>query len=458
LYVSGVKIAGGVHNVVYIATTNNTVYAYDADLADTLYWKRHIGTPVPSTSYNTGGHTYMAVYPTIGILSTPVIDPALNNLYCVTDDNVNGSSRFYLHSLDLSTGQNKIGPPVEIDGYTAGVGNGSVAGKVTFHAIDELQRPALLESKSVIYIGFGSHNDQTPSFGWMFAYSAQNLSLLACYCSGPNGNGLGSFWNSGQGPAVGADGNIIASTGNGPFDANLGGYEYGQSVVKLRLSGGTLSTIDYFTPWDYKGEDARDEDLGSCGPLLIPGANLALQGGKDGHFYLLDTSSLGHYSSVNDDQIVQDFQACESEIHGSPVCRQSGSQTYVYVWSQGDYLKQFALVDGLFDTTPIHESSNVAPPGGPGGILSVSAAGNTPGSGIVWVNMPDQRGGYNQLLPGILRAYNADDVSTELWDSDMDSSRDAPGYYAKFVAPTIANDKVYLASDADHVNVYGLLP
>ena len=201
-----------------------------------------------------------------------------------------------------------------------------------------------------------------------------------------------------------------------------------------------------------------DEDLGSCGPLFIPDEGLVLQGGKDGHFYLLNVNNLGKYQPNNNDQIVQDFQACESEIHGSPVFWQSGANQYIYVWSQGDYLKQFRFVDGFFDTTPLAESALEAPTGSPGGMLSVSANGYTTGSGIVWVNMPNIPGGYNKLLPAVLRAYSADNVGDELWDSQKDSTRDAVGNYAKFVEPTIANNKVYVATDSGYVDVYGLLP
>jgi len=457
LFAPNVTTTSGTHNLVLIVTALNNVYAYDADAPSTLYWKRNLGAPVPSSNYNNGGHTYYAVYPDIGILSTPVIDPTTNTMYVVADVAVKGLSQFYLHALSLSTGADEIGHGVLIAGSVRGTGNGSVGGLITFAGSEELQRPALLLSNGTLFVAFGSHNDQTPAFGWMFAYSELTLSVQAIYCSGPNGSGLGSFWNSGQGAVVGAGGYLYTSTGNGPFDADTGGTELGQSVIKLSFSGTALTAIDYFTPWDVKHEDSADEDLGSCGPLLVPGTNLLVQGGKDGHFYVLDSQDLGEYQPLNNDQIVQDFQACESEIHGSPVYWQSGANKYVYVWSQGDYLKQYEMVAGMFNTTPSAESMLEAPNGGPGATLSVSANGHKTGSGIVWAYIQDTPGGYNKLLPGVLRAYNADNVGQEVWDSQMNSGRDAVGDFAKFVPPTVAHDKVFVATNSNYVAVYGLL-
>jgi hypothetical protein len=457
LYVPNVAIGGGTHNVVYVATAANYLYAFDADTPGPAYWSAYLGKPVKSIEYDTSDFTYRAIEPVLGIISTPVIDTATNLLYCVANTEADGIHYFTLHALNLSTGADATGQGVVISGTTPGTGVTSVGGVLTFNAFYELQRPALLLQKNVLYIGFGSHHDDNPSLGWMFAYSAINFTQLGVYCSAPNSTGLASFWNSGQGPAADDNGFIYASTGNGPFDVNTGGQDYGQSVIKLQLANGKLSLVDYFTPWDYAGEDAVDKDLGVGGPMLLPGYQLAIQGGKDGHLYLMNMDNLGQFNPTGDDQIVEDFQAGNRHIHGSPVFWHSNAGDYIYIWSEIDHLKQYKINDGLLETTPFSESPMPDPPGMPGGMLSVSAAGPKVGSGIVWACVPYNAPGQIALVTGVLRAFDADNVSNLLFDSEVNPTRDKLGYFAKFVAPTVANDKVYVASDSQAVVVYGLL-
>jgi hypothetical protein len=458
LYVPNVSIGGGTHNVVYIATANDSVYAYDADSAGLLYWRTSLGTPVPSSDYNNGTDVYKVVYPTIGILGTPVIDQQANTLYCVANITTNGTHQFILHALSLSTGLDVVGNGVQISATVPGTGTGSVGGQMSFTPFLQLQRPALLENNGVLFIEFGAHQENGNAHGWIFAYSPSTLAQLAVLITTPTGIGLGSFWNSGQGPAADSDGNIYSSTGNGAINAFRGGQNYSMSVLRIVFNGSSLSIADYFTPWDYVGLDNTDKDLGVSGPLLIPNSNLVLQGGKDGHFYLMQRSNLGHFDKTGDDQIEQDFQACARHIHGSPIYWQSGNGQYVYVWSEIDHLKQYQLVNGLFNTTPFAESPMADPIGMPGGMLSLSANGSTPGSGIVWALDPYNQNGQLAIVTGVLRAFNADNVSDELWDSEINPTRDKTGAFAKFVAPTIANGRVYAATDSNRVSVYGLLP
>jgi hypothetical protein len=458
LYVANQPINSGQHDVLYVATALNNVYAYNADAKGKLYWSDNLGTPVPSSDYNTT-HPYLPVSPYIGILSTPVIDPSINTIFCVANTTDGTNHHFFLHALDLTTGAEQAGSPVEITGSVPGVGVGSSGGVLPFNPFYELQRPALLLSNGVIYIAFGGHQELPIEHGWLFAYSESNLSQIASFCSTPNGaDGLGSFWASGQAPTVDGNGYVYIATGNGATDASSGGSDYAMSVLKMQLSGNTLAPVDYFTPWDVTQENNQDKDIGVIGPLLIPGTNSLLQGGKDGHFYLLDTGNLGGFQKKNNNQILQDFQATQNEIHGSPVIWQSGASTYFYVWSQNDYLKQYQFVDGSFNTTPLAESPMEDPIQTPGGTLSISSNGSTPGTGILWALLPWDQSGYNNPMVGVLRAFPADNVGTELWDSEMNPTHDKLGYYAKFVEPTIANGKVFVATFSGAVVVYGLLP
>lgn len=478
LYVPNLSIPGrGTHNVVFVATMHNSVYAYDADdpAATTPLWHVQLGhtIPVPDPCFGDEHGSFHDILGEVGILSTPVIDRATQTMYVVTATKVAPSGHGYcdpaayvhqLHALDILTGQEKYGGPVAIEAVAAGSGADSDDGVITFENMQELQRPALLLANNLVYIAFGSYGDTDPFHGWVLAYNAHTLVLDGTFIDTPNPvNGLhyqGGIWQSGQGPAEDSSGNIFVVTGNGNSDATAGGQDYGESVLKLLP---TLSLSDWFTPYNAVQLSNKDLDL-STGPELIPGTHLLLVGNKAGTLYLLDAYNLGHQAS-NDSQIVQSLHATVGHIHGSPICWNGPLGMRCYVWAEQDFLKAFALENGHFTggvdrsgyAVAVSQSTMMAPPGMPGGILSLSANGATPGTGILWVTMPIIGNANVQTVPGMLRAFDASNLSHELWDSEMDESRDGLGALAKFAPPTIANGKVYVGTFSGVLDVYGLL-
>jgi outer membrane protein assembly factor BamB len=454
LYVAQVTISSTTHNVVYVATENNSVYAFDAD-SGTQLWHVNLGTPVPSTDI---ASTYKDLTPVIGITGTPVIDPGSSTLYLVakTKDTSNSTYHQNLHALDITTGVEKPGSPVEITASVSGNGSGSSGGTVAFQPLYQLNRPGLLLLNGEIYIAFGSHGDIGPYHGWVLAYNASTLAQTAVFNTTPNGS-EGAIWQGGQG-LVADVANIYFMTGNGTFNASAGGTDYGDSVVKLATLSG-LSVSDYFTPDNQGALNQSDLDLGSGGPILLPQTTSIVGGGKDGILRLIDTASMGGYnSSFNAD--VQEFQATSGIIMIGPVYWNSPSNGPVlYLWGPGDHLKAFEFLNGSFQTTPISQSSMTSPSGNSNAAaLSLSANASTSGTGIVWASVSYSGDSNQQTVPGILRAFDATNLSTELWDSKQNVARDDVGNYAKFAPPTIANGKVYLATFSNQLLVYGLLP
>ena len=275
------------------------------------------------------------------------------------------------------------------------------------------------------------------------------------------GNGArGGIWQSGQGPAADSDGNIYVMTGNGSFNSN--GSQLGDSFVKLQPN---LALADWFSPCNNADLDAHDVDLGTGGPLLIPNTGLMIGGGKQGKIYVLNRNNMGRFrgqpcgpgGDQGDSHIVQRFYVRENgHIHSLAYWNGSGGP-YAYVWPEGDQLKAFRLAGEQFQfwqsTRPPTE-----PPEHPGGMLSISANGSLSGTGIVWASLPFRESANTKVVPGILRAYDASDLTRELWDSKQNLGRDDFGYFAKFSFPTIANGKVYLPTFSYYLSVYGLLP
>ena len=235
-----------------------------------------------------------------------------------------------------------------------------------------------------------------------------------------------------------------------------GGSSYGDSFVKISPTG---TVLDYFSPSDQATLNQQDQDLGSAGVLLMPGTNLAVGGGKEGKLYVVDTDT-GHMGEFNatTDQVVQEFQVTPGSFQhmgDTPVYWNGPNGPYIYTWGDTDHLKQYRFANGLFNTTPTSESTVAALQTG-AGFMSISANGTTPGTAILWAAMPSSGNSDTQTRSGILRAYDASNLSTELWDSNQNAARDAVGNRAKFVSPTIANGKVYLATFSGYVDVYGL--
>ncbi|MFZ1141336.1 MAG: IPT/TIG domain-containing protein [Candidatus Sulfotelmatobacter sp.] len=454
LYVAQVTISSTLHNVVYVATENNSVYAFDADNGAQL-WHVNLGTPVPSTDVSS---TYKDLTPVIGITGTPVIDPVSSTLYVVAKTKNTSNSTYHqnLHAVDITSGAEMPGSPVEITASVAGSGSGSSGGTIAFQPLYQLNRPGLLLLNGVVYIAFGSHGDIGPYHGWVLGYSASTLAQMAVFNTTPNGS-EGAIWQGGQGLVADTD-NIYFMTGNGSFDANTGGTEYGDSVVKLATSMG-LSVSDYFTPDNQGSLNQSDADLGSGGPILLPGTSSIVGGGKDGILRLINTASMGEYNSVLNADL-QEFQATSGKIMIGPIYWNSPNHgPVVYLWGPGDYLKAFEFLNGSFQTTPISQSTMTNPAGNSNAApLSLSANGSTSGTGIVWAALSYSGDSNQQTVTGILRAFDATNLTTELWDSQKNATRDSVGNYAKFAPPTIANGKVYLATFSNQLLVYGLVP
>ena len=451
LYVQSVTIPGqGVHNVIYVATEHDSVYAFDADgKVSTPFW--HVSflnpsagiTPVPPPSPDDafpGGE--------IGITGTPAIDPGSGTIYVVSYTLENNQAVYRLHALDLATGAEKLGGPVVITATVDGTGDGTDGqGHVAFDPAWHLQRQALLFLNGVVYIGFASHGDIRPYHGWLLAYDATILQQTAIFNDTPNGI-QGGIWESGCGPAADASGNIYLATGNGTFDAGSGGLDYADSV--LRLNPKSLGLLDYFTPYNQGDLAAEDYDLGSGGTMLLPdqpGAHphLLVVAGKEGRIYLLDRDSLGGYSTPSDVGAVQEVTGQLNLNLSAPAYWQGN----IYYISLHDKLKMFSLTNGVLSSSPVGMSQVSL--GGVGATVSISASGSS--YGIVWAI---DSSGHSSGGPARLYAFDATNVANELYDSTQAGARDTPGSANKFAVPTVFNGKVYVGT-ATELDTFGLL-
>jgi hypothetical protein len=449
LYVPNVTIPNqGMHNVVYVATMNDSVFAFDADsaTASTPLWQVSLGTPVPVSSGLFPPGNYSGSFPASGILSTPVINTATNTMYVVALILLNGNPAYQLHAIDITTGQEKPNSPALIQASVSGTGYDNNNGTVTFSPGMQLQRTGLLSANGDVYLAFGSYGDVSPYHGWILAYDATTLKQVAVLNDTANG-GQGGIWQANGGLAADSSGSVYVSTGNGTWD---GVANFGQSV--LRLTSG-LSVADWFTPDNYVYLNTYNLDVGSGRTILMPGTDFALAGGKQGILYVVNCSNLGQMAASNS-QIVQSFQATVGEILGGITYWDNSVEPMVYVWGKGDYLNAYAFANGAFTTTVASTSTMTSPAGV---ALAVSSNGSNAGTGIVWASTP-YMDPVELTTVGVLRAFDASNVSTELWDSTQNSARDSVGTFAKFAIPTVANGKLYLPTFSNQLLVYGLLP
>jgi hypothetical protein len=439
LVVSGISIPGnGTHNVVFVSTMHNSVYAFDADAMSptSLLWQVNLGSPVPAALLF---GQYGDIDFEVGMLSTGVIDLQRGVLYVVADVLENGVPVFYLHALDLATGAERLNGPVALTASVLGTGSGSLAdGTIPFDTMQHIQRPGLLLANSSVYVSFGSHGDQDPFHGWMLSYDASDLSRqVGVYMSTPNGNG-GSFWQSGRGPVADQEGSIYAVTGNGDYD---GMQNFGESVVKV--SGQGASLLDSFTPSNWKSMSDADFDL-SAGPSLIAGTNTVILADKGGNLYVLKGDAMSQPGSAS---IVS---ASSGSIFNFAVWSGDGSAR-VYTQGEREPVKCFQITGNSVNPEPLSTAVNSVEYSRIG--MTISANGFQEGSGILW----ETTGDYFAGTAGTLHAYDASNLASELWNSDMNADRDQLPPMAKFVPPTVANGKVYVPSSANVVTVYGLL-
>jgi hypothetical protein len=465
LYVDGVSISGiGLRNVVYVATNNDSVYAFDADdpAASVPLWRTNYTNPaagivpVSRTDVGQACGTYVDFAGKIGIGGTPAIDLVSQTMYFVTRTKENGTFVQRLHAVDIRDGSERLGSPLVIQASVFGTGDGRDAqGNIAFNARTQNQRAGLLIDHGTVYITWASYCDQGPYHGWILGYDAATLQQVMVYNTTPDG-GLGGIWQSGGGLSADAAGNLYALTGNGSFNGDTTGRNFGNSFIKVSPSG---LLLDWFTPYNWSFLNATDEDLGIQNALLIPNTNLVVGGGKEGVMYVLDRSNMGRFRSGNNGQILQSFQGSSAgRMNGPPVFW--NSPTYgpaMYLWAAGDPLKAFRLVGGLFQTPAGAQGTALAPNGMPGGMLSLSANGSAPGTGVLWAALSRGGDANHTPQPGILRAYDASNVTLELWNSQQNATRDTLGNFSKFSPPTVANGKVFVPSLSNKLVVYGLI-
>jgi uncharacterized protein (TIGR03437 family) len=442
LYMWGLNIPGkGIHNVVLVVTEHDSVYAFDADSdnganAAPLWRVSFINPAIGVTTVPAESLECSVIAPEIGITGTPVIDPATGTLYVVamTLEHFGQTYVQRLHALNVTTGAEMPGSPVEIDASAPGRGDGNRF--VTFTPRWHKQRAGLLLLNGVVYTTWSSHCDSGPYRGWVIGYAADTLQRVAVYTSTPDWEG-GSIWQSGAAPAADGDGNIYFVTGNGSFDADRGGVDLSQSVVKLSTQSG-LAVADYFTPFNADVLSGQDLDLGSSGALLLPDLtgtpvhpHLLLTGSKEGRLYVVDRDNMGHFHPESDGQIVQSLPSAAGPMFGTPAYFNST----VYLAARYDAIKAFSLSGGILSEKPVSQSAGPFPD--LGSVPSISANGLN--NGILWSIDSSAH----------LHAYDAANLANELYNGDA-------GSYVKFVTPTIANGKVY-AGTQDSLVVFGVL-
>jgi len=477
LLMSNVTINGAAHNVVYVATEHDSVYAFDSDNYGS-------GAPLWQVSLLKSGETPMTsavIKPYQGITSTPVIDPTTNTMYVVSAQTSSGGSTFRLNALDITTGAQKFGGPVTINASVTATNSDSHNGIQTL-TTSCIQRSALLVANKSVYMGFGSCHS-----GWLLAYNATTLAQTGVFNASPNLNGEGTYasaggvWMGSGGPVADSSGNIYITTGNGPWD---GKTAFADSVLKFSP---TLALEDYFTPDDYQYMDCADGDLAAGGLMMLPGTGELIAGGKGGKLYLVDSSNLGH-ESANDSTATQTLWF-ESDLSApyATSCTDSTGTNNADINSY-EIFGTSAYFNGsvYLGITPTASST----PAGirefqySGGLLSYGSytqpnvqqntRGTTPflssngtSDGILWMidqGLPLQNTGSGGTTAATLRAYDATDLSTELYNSSANSA-DTPGYGIKFSSPVVGNGKVYISTGHDlttttnpqgEISVYGL--
>ena len=448
LVATNVTIPGhGVHNVLYVVTENDTIYAFDADqYVPTPYWTNSFINaaagvfPVPGSDANGN------IYPEIGITATPVIDPTSGTIYIeartkeISGNTVNYMHR--LHALDIATGleRTNYNSPVAISANnypgtgTPGYNDTDGAGHVLWNGLREQCRAGLLLSHGMIYIAYASPGDHSPYYGWVFAYDAHTLAQTAVFNDDPNA-GLGGIWMSGGGVAADTNGLVYLATGNGNFDTN---NDYGDSILRLDGLNG-LNLLDYFTPYNQATLNSQDQDLGASGLILLPDSagssthpHLLLCGSKTLTLYLVDRDDMGHYNPAGDSQIVQSVVNQIGGMWSSPAYF-NGS---IYVIGKGDVPKSFLLSNASLGTTPYAQAA-----GAYGASATPTISANGTNNAIVWAIDTSAAGSAG---PAVLHAYAATNLAQELYNSSQNASRDYPGAAVEFTLPTVVNGKVYV--------------
>jgi len=462
LYLSAVSIGGGTHNVLYVATEHDSVYAIDAD-SGVIYAQASL-IPANGSTVNSDSDLGCGdLVPEVGITGTPVIDPSTGTLYVIAASKVAGSFYQYLHALDVTTLSEKFNGPTAIQASVAGSGYDSTGGQVIFNPEQENQRTALLLENGHVVMGWSSHCDNYPWHGWVMSYNAATLAQEGVFNASPN-VGENGVWMSGGGIAADASGNLYFATGNGGWN---GTTDFGDSVVKLGPpANGTFPVLDYFTPYNQGSLDAGDVDLASGGLVLLPplssGQQLIAQQGKQGTIYLLNAGDLGKYCvnltpacTGSDTNVVQEIMGASPGIWGSPAYWNGN----LYWTGANDSIKAYSFNaggSGLMSSAPTSQSAQIFAFSAPTPTISSNGTSN----GILWAldgSADDSTcdGGGSACLG--LFAYDATNLAHLLYTSSQAANnRDSPGVAVKFEKPVVANGKVYVGTQST-VTAYGLL-
>jgi len=479
LWVPNVSIGGGPHNVVVAATMRDSVFVFDADANPCVtYWNKNL-IPAGETygSWNDVGSA--DIYPDIGILGTPVIDPASSTIYVVTKTkDAGGAYHQRIHALSLIDGSEKFSGPADITSSITvpGTGDGSSGGNVPFDPRAENQRCGLALVNGVVYVSWASHGDNGPYHGWIIGYNAANLAQApVLFNDTPNG-GEGGIWMSGGAPSADSANNLYVISGNGSFDKTTPRTNYGMAFMKLGTTGG-ISVADFFSPLNEDTLSGGDLDLGAGGAAVLvdattgPFPHLVVGGGKYHQLFVLNRDGMGGYSGTTNN-VVQTLD------FGNGIFATAAFWNNNLYMAGSGALKAFTLnpATSQFSVTPTSQSTAMY--GFPGSSPTVSSSGTT--NGIVWAMSSNAFGTSNSTAPPagtpkaagptILRAYDATNLNTELWNSTQAAGgRDTAGNAVKFTVPTVANGKVYVGTRGSddtagngtvfgQVNVYGLLP
>jgi hypothetical protein len=445
LFVPGLTIGGQTHDVVFVVTEANSIYAFDADTQQAVLWHVNVGTAMSCMDLDDCGD----LVPSAGITGTPVIDPTTQTMYLVSLVKASGVFHHRLHAIDLITGADKFGGPVEVSPTAQGTGANSNNGTIQFDPKTHYQRAALLLVGGVVYVGIGGNAESdSNNHGWILGFKASDLTATMTFCASPNDDWV-SIWQSGGGLAADSAGYIYAETANGTFDVNTGGTDYGDSALKLDATG---AVVDYFTPYNQADLSSGDLDFGSAGPLLLPDQSGSaphelVASGKPGILYVINRDSMGHYSGgSSDSQIVESVPAFPntSSILNGIFMSPAYWNGHLYVAGIAANLADYTVSAGMLSMTPASQTS--AQFGWSGVTVSVSSNGSS--GGIVWALDGGQ---------GVLYAYDATNLATELYDTTQASAmRDAPGNPVKFAVPTVANGHVFVGTQTE-LDVYGLL-
>jgi hypothetical protein len=453
LYASNVNINGVIHNVLYVVSEHDSIYAFDADTGTQL-WKT---TALLQGETTSDTHGCGQISPEIGITNTPVIDRTKapdGALYFVAmSKDSNSVYHQRLHAVDLVTGAELFGGAVDIQAKYPGTGDNSQNGYVVFDPYQYAERAALLEVRGSIYLAFTSHCDQRPYTGWIMQYSAADLSQQSVIDVTPNGN-EGAIWQTGDGVAADTDGYLYFLDANGTFDTTLDGNgfpingDYGNAMVKLSNSG-PLTVVDYFNTYNTVQESNADIDLGSGGVLVLPdisvSANkrlhLVIGAGKDGNIYVANRDNMGKWNPNNNNNL---YQQLTGVLPGGAWSMPAYFHNTVYFGGVSDHIKAFPIVNGKLASSPSSQTSKTFTY--PGATPSISA--NFAQNGILWA--------IENTSPAVLHAYNALDLTQELYNSNQQGSRDQFGPGNKFITPMIANGRVYVGTQTG-VAVFGLL-